>query len=101
MKDEATPEQLAMARRIAEETRIDGPLGLGPPNAVKAALAAIIETRERDAALAEADAEKSNACFKAGIGGDAGKDRNAARYRTALRIATAIRAGQHYGKDRQ
>ena len=47
--------------------------------------------RETCARIAERDADRSNAVFEAGIGGDAGKDRNAARYRTALRIARAIR----------
>src|SRR3546814_14137230 len=46
MKDEATPEQIAMARRIAAATRIAGPLGLGSPSAFRAALAAIIATTE-------------------------------------------------------
>lgn len=42
-----------MARRIVEGTRIDGPLGLGPPDAFKAALAAIQATTEKAAKLAE------------------------------------------------
>jgi hypothetical protein len=57
-----------------------------------ASLRARVEAmREACARIAERDADRSNAVFEAGIGGDAGKDRNAARYRTALRIARAIR----------
>jgi hypothetical protein len=50
--------------------------------------------RCQDAAVkaAEDRAARSNQYFAAGLGGDEGKDRNAARYRTANDIADAIRA---------
>lgn len=75
-----------MARRIAESTRIDGPMGLGPPDAYAAALAAIIETTEAAAKLVA----KVPVTF-----------RSLATYTDDVRadIADAIRAGQHYGKD--
>ena len=77
MKDEATPEQIELARRIAEQCnpglhRVSGDL-----EAV--ALAAIIETQRLDAELVE------------WMGDD--------HPRFAERAATAIRAGKHYGKD--
>lgn len=50
------------------------------------------EAFEKAAQVAEVDADHSNALFTAAAGGDEGKDRNAARYRTALRIARNIRA---------
>lgn len=76
------PELIAMARRIAEASRINGPLGLGPPDAYRAALAAIIETQERDAALVGEFATKR---------GFANAD--------CLDLAAAILSGKHYGKD--
>lgn len=73
MKDEATAEQIAMARRIWHETT-----AVNDP--VQAILAAIIETQRLDAELVERDTHVLNA---------------------QLHIATAIRAGKHYGKDQQ
>jgi hypothetical protein len=80
---DATPGQKAMARRIAEATRIDGPLGLGPPDAHAAALAAIIETQRLCAELAES-LPVSHCSGPHGA---------------RQLIATTIRAGKHYGKD--
>lgn len=77
MKDEATPEQLAMARRIWHETT-----AVNDP--VQAILAAIIETQRADAELADNFATKR---------GFANAD--------CLDLATAIRAGKHYGNDQQ
>lgn len=56
------------------------------------ARAAIAIVVERCARIADTAADEANACYFAGLGGDAGKDRNAARYRIASRIAAAIRA---------
>lgn len=53
--------------------------------AERSALAAIIETQERDAALAESKF--------------ADKGWNPQYRNASLSIATAIRSGQHYGKD--
>lgn len=80
------PELIAMARRIAAETKV----GAAPDQilrgdwdntpVVRAALAAIIETQERDAALAD-EFYTDDDCGT-----------------VADNIATAIRSGQHYGK---
>lgn len=92
MKDEATPEQLAMARRIASKTKTgahmsDFKAGVWDNSpVVQAALTAIIETQRLDAGLAET----ATVTF-----------RSLATYTEDVRrsIATAIRAGKHYGKD--
>lgn len=84
----ATPEQLEMARRIAANECAAASwkraIALGEMDdwhGVKIALAAIIETQRLDAEFVE----------KFGPSDDIGN------YETA----TAIRVGQHYGKDRQ
>lgn len=74
---EATPEMIAMARRIAAASG---------PFAVDVALAAIIETQRRDADVADgwlqSDFDESANCM-------------------AQNIRDEIRAGHHYGKDSQ
>lgn len=95
MKDEATPGQLAMARRICANACGIGKIGRacaadflsgraddGTDMAI--ALAAIIETQRLDAGLADGH-------------GLEGSDEAL----TADCIAAAIRAGKHYGKDQQ
>ncbi len=59
MPTEPTPEMLALARSIAEATRIEGPLGLGPQRAEKAALAALIQGAEM---AADSIVEHCRAC---------------------------------------
>jgi hypothetical protein len=97
MKDEATPEQLAMARRVADE------LIPNPENesvvykgfhrtAERAALAAIIETQRLDAGLAD-----SMTLEMPGISIGLADGASLAR----RQIATAIRAGKHYEQDQQ
>lgn len=55
MKDEATPEQMAMARRIARETFPPPDEAIRRDGAYRGALAAIIETTELIATLIERD----------------------------------------------
>jgi hypothetical protein len=93
MKDEATPEQIAMARRIvnANSNYMDG-LDRGQCNfsaqeVMQIALAAIIETQRLDAAVAERVINKMR--------GSGESDLRTARHL----VCAAIRAGQHYGKD--
>lgn len=50
-----------------------------------------VATLEEAAKVADRSARQSNRLFESSAGGDEGKDRNAARYRTAVNIATAIR----------
>jgi len=100
-----TPKQLAMARRIAADT-----WGLTGPNRqavingewddirqVRCALAAIIETSERIAKLAD---QHSTARFAAKDAAIARRDKREARDHEsmaiqAVHIATAIRKGDH------
>lgn len=90
------PELIAMARRIAQDNApavLECLFGGSGSDTVKrvvhdglkaAALAAIIETQERDAVLAESKF--------------ADKGWNPQYRNASLSIATAIRSGQHYGK---
>lgn len=94
MKDEATPEQIELARRIAQDNAdamLECLFGGGRSDTVRrvvqdglkaVALAAIIETQRLDAELATSS-------YPNGTG----------RARTSKEIADAIRAGKHYGKD--
>ncbi|WP_158682215.1 hypothetical protein [Sphingopyxis sp. MG] len=96
MKDEATPEQSAMARRIvnANSNYMDG-LDRGQCNfsaqeVMQIALAAIIETTERAAAYLSTIEPDEEAAGCPASWGD------------FVQIAqTSFRAGKHYGKDPQ
>ncbi len=104
MKDEATPEQSAMARLIyanygaakaneagdvADTAWMDAVLAgdADKTHGVQIALAAIIETQRLDAAVAERVINKMR--------GSGESDLRTARHL----VCAAIRAGQHYGKD--
>lgn len=113
MKDEATPEQLALARKIVSRfvwTPEDGDLSrrTGPQQATArametAALAAIIETTELVAKMLD---NSSRVAGERSIAADREDKPDSARnwaaaMVTAENAATAIRAGKHYGKDQQ
>lgn len=99
MDDEAMK---AMARRIAEASRINGPLGLGPPDAYRAALAAIIETQELCAALVE-DGFRCRTCDAIFVGSKGHPIPECERPNwdnlSPAQIAAAIRSGQQFRKD--
>ena len=72
------------------------PMYRGPMPTAAAPPALCQRTLEAAAKVADVEANNCNALFAAGAGGEEGKDRNAARYRTALGIKAAILA---LGKD--
>ena len=86
MKDEATPEQIAMADKIAD--RMYPRTHPGWIGGQACALAAIIETTERAAAYLSTIEPDEEAAGCPASWGD------------FVQIAqTSFRAGQHYGKD--
>lgn len=110
MKDEATPEQLEMARRIAANECAAASwkraIALGEMDdwhGVKIALSAIIATTELAAKMLDNSARVAG---ERSIAADREDKPDSARNWTAAMVtaenaAKAIRAGKHYGKDQQ